>query len=97
MKSRFLVERQEYMMELQNYSAQVAELEEKNYQLTAEIQTIRYDDYHDLKEENLELEKSVVRLETCEEELKKELQLLKVKREQEYKQYLSDLRALRAK
>ena len=85
------------MNELENYSAQVAELEQKNYQLSSELQYMKYDDYHQLKEENIELEKSITRLETCEEELRKELQLLKTKREEEYKQYLTDLRALRAK
>ena len=75
----------------------MADLEERNYQLMTEIQEIKEYDYHDLKEENLELERSVTRLETCEEELRRELQLLKGKREEEYRQYLTDLRSLRVK
>lgn len=58
---------------------------------------MKYDDYNELKEENMELEKSITRLETCEEELRREVQLLKGKREEEYKKYLADLRALRTK
>lgn len=71
-KSQKQREREEFLAELDNYSNQVNELEEKNYLLNKELESIKSMDFgrmHELEEENLQLEKEVIRLEHSQEEL----------------------------
>ena len=62
-------EREEFLAELDNYSSQVNELEEKNYLLNKELESAKCMDFGrvgELEEENMQLEKEVIRLEHAE-------------------------------
>lgn len=68
------------MIEIDHYSKQVAQLEERNYALESELEDWKNGNTLGLEEENERLEKEIARLEHSEEELKMEVNLLRNKR-----------------
>lgn len=96
-RSRSEMNKKHLILEIENYSKQVIELEKRNYELEGELVDWKLGNYAGLEEENERLEREVARLEQLEEELRMEVTLLKGKREEEYLKMSSEIRQLREK